>query len=168
MKTLKQITLTAIMIILTANVSYGSSFKKFQMMLSNGKSIEVLSKVETLVEENLPVLHNAIFGRADSFFTSVTILSKEEMPVEEEMVIPAVKASKDNNLATSLELLPIVRMKETEVSEDLGFDTREVFENYRSENMHQLTSAQLATFVKHETEVPEDTVLCSLLQAMAK
>lgn len=167
MKTLKQIALTAIMIILVANVSYGSSFKKFQMMLSNGNSIEVLSKVETLVEENLPVLHNAIFGRADSFFTSVKILSKEEMPVEEEMVIPAIKAS-NNTLITTLELMPIVHIQETEVSEDLGFDTKVVFENYRREKLHQLTSAQLASFVKHETEVAEDTVLCNLIKAMAK
>ena len=167
MKTLKQITLTAIMIILAANVSYGSSFKKFQMMLSNGISIEVLSKAETLVEENLPVLHNAFCGRTDSFYTTVTILSKEETLVEEEIFIPTASATQ-NSLTDILGIMPLMHKQEAEVDEDLGFNTREVFESYRTENLHQLTSSELATFVKQETEIPEDDVLCNLLKSMAK
>jgi hypothetical protein len=85
MKAIAKITTAAAMIILFTNVSMGGSFQKFKMFISESKAVEVMSKVETLVEDNMMLLNVAGSKSARNDSDVLYIPVKEEMPVAEEL-----------------------------------------------------------------------------------
>ena len=167
MKTLTKITLTAMMIIILTNATTASNFKMFRMYLSEGKSIEVFSKVESIVEENLPVIHNILKGQRQQVANQrISMPVKQEEPVQEDIVTLSVKTSSPTEIVP-LALVSKLSQPEQEVN-DLNFDTREVFENYRAEKHHELTPRELSKLVKKEQEVKEDPAFQSLMQVVSK
>ncbi|TVQ83993.1 MAG: hypothetical protein EA393_14860, partial [Bacteroidetes bacterium] len=95
MKTLKQITLTAAMIILSVNFTIAGNTRTFEVQLSNGKVMEIISKVEQLVEETIPGYAEFINNYRMSRF-EIT-----EMPVYTESLVleelPVFNVKKENN-----------------------------------------------------------------------
>ncbi len=167
MKALTQITLTAMMIIILTNATTASNFKTFRMYLSEGKSIEVLIKVESMVEENLPVIHNILRKQSLQVVNQPhTLPVKEEQPVQEDIVTVPVNKSSVSNVYLGT-LVSELSRPEKEV-DDLDFDTREVFENYKAENRYQLTSEELSGFVKTEQEITEDPGFIMLMQIVSR
>ncbi|TVQ15606.1 MAG: hypothetical protein EA361_05545 [Bacteroidetes bacterium] len=167
MKALTQITLTAMMIIILTSATHASNFTMFRMYLSEGKSIEVFTKVESLVEENIPVIHNILKRQSMQLVNQALVLPvKEEQTVEEDIITIPVNtgSASDNHLGA---LVSELSQPEQEI-DDLDFDTREVFENYKAENQYQLTSEELSGFVKTEQEIAEDSGFMMLMQIVSK
>ncbi len=167
MKTLTKITLTAAMMIFLSNGTFATHFTSFRMVISEGKTIEILSKVEAEVEENIPVVHNILWKERMEVVNQPLVLPvKEEKAVEEDIVTVPV----DEHRAAPEYLGALVRQlsrPEKEVN-DLDFDTREVFENYMADKYFELTPDDLSQFVKEEPEVTEDAAFQSLMQAFSK
>lgn len=167
MNTLTKITLTAMMIIVLTNVTTASNFNTFKMYLSKGKSIEVFVKVESMVEENLPVIHNILSKEKMQVANQpLNLPVKEEQPVEEDIVTVPVNTSCASDVYLGA-LVSELSRPEKEV-DDLDFDTHEVFENYMADKHYELTPDQLSQFVKKEQEVKEDATFQSLMQAVSK
>ena len=155
MKTLNQITLTAAIIIMSATLSMAGSLEKFQMRLSNGQVLEIISKVEEVVEETIPGYNEIIRNHRMSKFEITHMPVYIETPVEEELPVYAENANynHDNYLGV---LLSSISKPEEEVEDNFGFDTKEVFAQIQRENRTELTNGKLAKFIKTEKEVEED------------
>lgn len=167
MKTLTKITLTAMMMIFLTNAINATNFKSFRMVISEGKSIEVLSKVETVVEENIPVIHNILRKEKTAVANQTLLLPvKEEKPVEEDIVTVPVNSNYASEAYYGALVSQLSRPEQE--ADDLDFDTREVFENYMTDKHFELTPDQLSQFVKEEQEVKEDAAFQSLMQAVSK
>lgn len=167
MKTLTKITLTAMMIIILTNVTTANNFKMFRMYLSEGKSIEVFVKVESMVEENLPVIHN-ILRRQNSQVVNQTLILpvKEEQPIKEDIVTVPVNKSCTSTMYLGALVSELSRPEKE--ADDLDFDTQEVFESYMADKHYELTPDDLKQFVKKEQEVKEDAAFQALMQAVSK
>lgn len=154
MKTISQITLISLMIILLSNISLAGSLTKFKMYLDGNNAIEVLSKVETLVEESLPVINKDFYKKAAST-TTLTLITKEELPLEEDLNLPEAKEEKVS-VADISGLVKSLNKPEEEI-DDLNFDTHEVFEQIQASKQFKLTPENLSNFIKEEKVVMEDT-----------
>ncbi len=154
MKTLNQITLTAAMIIMSATFSLAGSLERFEVKLSNGQVLEVISKVEEVVEETIPGYEETIRNYRMSKFEITYLPVYTETPVEEELPVYAdnTNYSHDNYLGV---LLSSISKPEEEVEDNFGFDTKEVFAQLQMENRTELTNGKLAKFIKAEKEVEE-------------
>jgi hypothetical protein len=166
MKTLNQITLTAAMIMMSATLTMAGSLEKFEVKLSNGQTLEIISKVEEVVEETIPGYEETIRNYRMSKFEISYLPVYIETPVEEELPVYAENAnySHDNYLGL---LLSSISKPEEEVEDNFGFDTKEVFAQIQMENRTELTNGKLAKFIKAEKEVEEDlpTVCAGFLTA---
>ena len=166
MKTLNQITLTAAMIIMSATLSMAGSLEKFQMRLANGQVLEIISKVEEVVEETIPGYDEIIRNHRMSKFEITHLPVYTEAPVEEELPLYAdnTNYSHDDYLGV---LLSSINKPEEEVEDNFSFDTKEVFAQIQKENRTELTNGTLAKFIKTEKEVEEDlpTVCAGFLSA---
>jgi hypothetical protein len=103
MKAIAKITTAAAMIILFTNVTMGGSFQKFSMFISESKAVEVMSKVETLVEDNMILLNLSGSRSARNGSDVLYVPVKEEMPVAEELF-----SKETSNLAISNEELKTI------------------------------------------------------------
>ena len=155
MKTLNQITLTAAMIIMSATLSMAGSLEKFEVKLSNGQTLEIISKVEEVVEETIPGYDETIRNYRMSKFEITHLPVYIETPVEEElpMYVESKNYSHDDFLGV---LLSSINKPEEEVEDNFSFDTKEVFAQIQKENRTELTNGTLAKFIKTEKEVEED------------
>lgn len=166
MKTLKQITLTSLMIVLLTQVSFGNNFRKFRLHLSRETSVEVFSKVESLVEENLPLIHNIIKKDNPVINSRLILPTKEEELIQEDLV------GTEENVTTLDErcLMNLVRemQQPEEEVDDLDFDTHEVFENYQQNHRYTLSAEELSAFIKEEKTVEEANSFTSLMDRVAK
>jgi hypothetical protein len=168
MKTNIKITLTSLIIILVANVSFGSSNNSFRMFINESKSIEVLTKAEELIEENLPVIADAINRvRFNNRSEEVMIVPvKDEMLVEEDLILVDVKQHAISVTELML-LLPEIQIMEQEI-DDLDFDTKKIFNELKASNEFQLTPEDHKRFTKEENEVMEDLIFSNNSWAAAK
>jgi hypothetical protein len=166
MKTLNQITLTAAMIIMSATLSMAGSLEKFEVKLSNGQTLEIISKVEEVVEETIPGYDEIIRNHRMSKFEITHLPVYIETPVDEElpMYVESKNYSHDDYLGI---LLSSINKPEEEVEDNFSFDTKEVFAQIQKENRTELTNGTLAKFIKTEKEVEEDlpTVCAGFLSA---
>jgi hypothetical protein len=55
MKTLNKITLATLLMILFTSASFADSFKKFKMQIKADQFIEVITKLENIIDEKLPL-----------------------------------------------------------------------------------------------------------------
>ncbi len=165
MKTIAQITLTSLMIILLSNLSLAGSFTKFKMYLNGDNAIEVLSKVESLVEECLPLV-NTDFYKKSAATTTLTLITKEELPVEEDLNLPEA-SNKEVSVTDISGIVKSLQKPEQEI-DDLNFDTREVFEQIQASEQFKLTPEKLSHLIKVEKEVMEDIYYSSTVDHMAK
>jgi hypothetical protein len=158
MKTLAQITLTALVMIMISNFTQANNYRKFRMQISQEKEIYVFSKLENIVEEFIP------YAPAVSrhIVPEIKIHMIQEELVEEDMTFEVEK----RKAITDEEVMDVVRSMQTEekeVAEDLGFDTHEIFEEYQHAHAFELTPEILAKFVVAEKEVVEDTYFLALI-----
>ncbi len=166
MKTIAQITLTSLMIILLSNISLAGSLTKFKMYLNGDNAIEVLSKVETLVDECLPVVNTDFYKKSVPTTASFTVKSKEELPLEEDLNLPEVSEEK-LSVADMSALIKSLTKPEEEI-DDLNFDTHEVFEQIQASEQFNLTPEKLSDFIKDEKEVMEDVYYSSAVPPLTK
>lgn len=164
MKTLKQITLTTLMMTLMINVAVASSYTTFRMQISDKLNVEVLSEKEELVQEEHPVVNKVInkFEKAHTFFV---LDVKEEQPVEEDLI--TVKISRPSAFDRNLNGVLSKLIAEEEEIDDLDFDTRKVFEQYAERATYRLTPEILDYFVMEEADIEEDE-LAIILNEVAK
>jgi uncharacterized protein (UPF0335 family) len=165
MKTLAHITLTSLMIIIIANSqSFGGSLNKFRMYLGENKTIEVWSKVESLVEENIPVVKHSIRSNPTTFVLQFEV--KEELVVEEDLILTHTNKTTISN-GQMLALIKSINKPEQEI-DDLEIDTAKVFDAYQSSRGMEITPEILARFVKAENEVVEENVVSSMVGKHSK
>jgi hypothetical protein len=155
MKTFNQITLTATLIIMSINLSFAGSEKTFEMRLSNGKVIQVLSKVEEAIEETIPGYDEFVYNYRQSKFEITHMPEYIEQPVEEDLPVYAEENNYGKNDYLGV-LLSSISKPDEEVEDDFGFDTKEVFAQIQKENRTELTNGMLAKIIKPEKEVEED------------
>ncbi|TVQ82408.1 MAG: hypothetical protein EA393_16650 [Bacteroidetes bacterium] len=161
MKTLKQITLTATLIILSVNFAIAGNTRTFEVQLSNGKVMEITSKVEQPVEESIPGHAEFINSYRMSKFEITGMPVYTESLVEEELPVFNVKKENNNDEYLGV-LLSSISKPEQEVEDNFGFDTREVFAEIRKEKNQVLTNGKLAKFIKTECEVTENLfIVCA-------
>jgi uncharacterized protein (UPF0335 family) len=164
MKTLAHTTLTSLMILLLiSSQSFGGSVKKLKIYLGEDKVIEVLSKVESLVEENIPVVKHSIQSNPTTFVLQFEV--KEELPVEEDLILTQSETTISNE--QMLALIKSISKPEQEI-DDLDFDTRKVFDEYQSSKGMEITPEILAKFVKAENEVVEEDFVSSIAATQCK
>jgi uncharacterized protein (UPF0335 family) len=164
MKTLAHTTLTSLMILfLITSQSFGGSVKKLKIYLGEDKVIEVLSKVESLVEENIPVVKHSMRSNPTTFALQFEV--KEELVEEELILIPSEKTTISNEQMFAL--IKSISKPEQEI-DDLNFDTRKVFDEYQSSKGMEITPEILARFVKAENEVAEENFVSSMAATHCK
>lgn len=139
MKALKQITLTAIMILFTTNISMAGSFRKFQMHLTDGRTIEVVSRVEKVVKENIPTYKRLV--------DSKTIAHKSTTS-------ESWNCEKSNSERVLRELISQIQKPESPVLEK-DLNTQAIFKQYLQEKSYRLTVEELSNLVKVEKENTE-------------
>ena len=165
MKTLKQITLTAVMIVVSSQMIMAESFKTFKLEISAGRFVEVLTRVESLIEEEV-VAVNASTPENNATMRILELPIKEEELLDEEL--PGVE--RENNSQVFVNLMPVlaeIRKPESLMVEN-DIDTRMVFESVQAENIHRLDKKTLAQLSKHESELDEDTFAHINLMLSAK
>ncbi len=86
MKAIAKITTAAAMIILFTNVSMGGSFQKFKMFINDSRAVEVWSKVESVVDDNMILLNVGVSKQGRNVSDVLFVPVKEEMPVNEDLV----------------------------------------------------------------------------------
>jgi hypothetical protein len=114
MKTLNKITLATLLMILFTSASFADSFKKFKMQIKADQFIEVITKLENIIDENT-------FGTSE--LRTMEVLkecTKEEQLIEEEiplMEIPLLRVSVEE-----LQLIvKSITQPEHEIEENLPF-----------------------------------------------
>ena len=161
MKTLNQITLTAAMIILSVSFAIAGNTRTFEVQLSNGKVLEITSKVEQPVEETIPGHTEFINNYRMSKFEITELPLYSETLVEEELPVFNVRKASNNDEYLGV-LLSSINKPEQEVEDNFAFDTGEVFAEIRREKMQILTNGKLAKFIKTECEVTENLfIVCA-------
>jgi hypothetical protein len=144
-------------------ISTSTSAQSFKIYTSNNLTLEVFSKVEEPVEENLPIITDAVCKSKSPANFVLEILSKEEELVAEELPVTdfCQKQISDEYMVA------LVRRLEKEEAEvdDLNFDTREVFNQIKDEKNYELTPEDLAGLIKEEKEVM-DVILWSSALSM--
>lgn len=160
------ITLAILITLISTASSFATSQKRFRMQLANQQTIEVFSKVESLVEESLPVITDAIGKSKIPVSFVLTFISKEELPVEEQLPHDTYC----ENQISEAYLVDLVRnlSKEEEEVNDLDLDTHAVYQQYLSERHTELTSEEISSFVKAEQEVNENNLFSSLMINVSK
>jgi len=157
MKTLKQITLTAAMIILIVNFTIAGNTRTFEVQLSNGKVMEVISKVEQLVEETIPGFAEFITNYRMSRFEITEMPVYTENLVEEELPVFNVKKENNNDDYLGV-LLSSINKSEQEVEDSFPFDTKEIFAEIQKEERKSTMDFDIARFVKVEKEITEEPI----------
>jgi hypothetical protein len=160
------ITFAILITLISATSSFASSQKRFRMHLSNQQTIEIYSKVESLVEESLPVITNAICKSKSPVSFVLKFVSKEELPVEEQQPL-ATLCNKQISDAYLVELVRNLSKDEEEIN-DLDIDTHAVYQQYLSERHTELTSEEIKFFVKAEQEINEYQPLSSHIITVSK
>lgn len=125
MKTLKNITLTAVLIIMTANITLANNYRTHRILNSAGNIIEFFSFIEIPSTEVIPGYEDFI-----SKTTSNNVLDISEIAIytEEEVEehLPAFTKKGNNNAndtySETLEFIKSIYIPEEEV-DDLPFDT---------------------------------------------
>ncbi|MFW5707632.1 MAG: hypothetical protein ACOC12_06925 [Bacteroidota bacterium] len=166
MKTLTKLTIATLMIAMIIQTATATNFNTFRLQITEEHSVEVVTKVESLVEENLPVIHNMISKNNPLYNKKLKLPVKEEALVEEEIVtIPvAAKSSDDINFSS---VIAALRAPEKEV-DDIELDTKEIFENYQAENRFRLSAEEVSKLAREEQEVPEDESFYALMNSVSK
>ena len=166
MKSLTKLTIAALMITIMIQSVSANNFNTFRLQISEDLIVDVTTKVESLVEENLPVIHN-IIRKSNPLYGKRIILpvKPEESVIEDLATMPVSTYNTDElNLAA---VVSKIRIPEEEI-DDVTIDTQEVFEQYQAEHHFEISSKEISKFVKEEQEVTEDKNFYSLMKAISK
>ncbi len=124
MKTLKNITLTAVLIIVTANVSMANNYITHRILIPAGKVVEIFSIIESPLKEIIPGYENIITETRNNNIIDVNDIEiYVEAEVEEYLPVFAEKQGNDtsNTYSETLEFIKTIYAPEKEV-DDLPFE----------------------------------------------
>ena len=146
MKTLKQITIAAIMLTFISNAMATGTFTTFSMSLSDGTVTEVMVKEEPLVEEHINIAKYEF--DLNNFPAYVEPLVEETLPTAESVEVSEVF----NYLGALVSQI----QKPEELVEEKEIDTAAIFAEIQRENQYVLTQQDFMKSHKQEKELPEE------------
>lgn len=153
MKTMKKITLTAVLIILTANLALANNYRTLRIFSPEGKLYEIISIIERPVKEIIPG-----YEGFTSEFKSNTIVEKMDLevynePAADEFFVVAKENNKtDDAYASTIKFVHSIYVSEQTVN-DLAFDTKAIFNEYHKEKEANCKQDLLTSLMIDETEV---------------
>lgn len=163
MKTLKQITLTLALIALTSSLSMAGSHRTFEMQLSNGKILEVVSKVEELLDEAIPGFEKFVRQfRTENLLTHANVNSKQEELIEEEL-----PQTFDLNTCREFEYISALvaeLRKEEELIEEDSFPRVEI----ARDNSAATRLIDIKAFASPEKEINEELPFATMITYSAR
>lgn len=154
MKTLKQITLSLALIILTSGTTMAGSFKSIEVKLSNGKTLSILTKVEELVEESIPGYQYFVNQFRNRVAEPIAILAVYEEELLEEKTPSVSSLNTQPDMVNLNGLLAQIKPEATLLEEDI--DTHEIFVQYQKEIQSSNDNVNIENFVKAEKELDEE------------
>lgn len=121
MKTLATITIAITLSLGMINKTFAGSMQKLKLRISAGNYIEVLSKVEETVTEDLPLQNNAVRQYYTEQAQLQCVPTRQEQPAEEEITLMPVSSLmiSDYQLA---EIVSQLSLPEQVVEESLPFE----------------------------------------------
>ena len=158
MKTMKKITLTAVLIILTANVTLANNYRTSRMQASTMRILEIISFVEAPVKEIIPGYESFVA----ELWKTHTVVTKDIAFYNEsevandypEVIIDRTEEYNDTNAATA-RLLASISEPEDSV-DDLTINTREIYEELMAEKEQKNREQTLSLIHDLEKEQVEE------------
>ncbi len=129
MKTLKNITLTAVLIILTANVTMANNYRIHRILTSAGKVIEVISIIEMPVKEIIPGYESfvsEIRNNNDIDVYDIEIYVENEADDYNSFFTSNNRIENSDTYAETADFVRSIYVEEETVN-DFSFDTKKIF-----------------------------------------
>ena len=160
MKTIKNITLTAILIIITANITLSNNYRTFRIQTAAGKIIEIFSIIESPVDEIIPGFESFISEMRYNNHVDINEIEIYTEPEVDDGIVVFAKSSFNYSNGTYKETLDFVKSiyQPEETIDDFSFDTNAIIKEYQEEGQktrHNIVS----NIIEHEEDTHDNSLI---------
>lgn len=158
MKTIKKITLTAVLIIIAANVTLANNYRTHRMQTSTGKILEIISIIEAPVKEVIPGYESFVAelrNRRIVETKDLEIYTESEVTNDYPQYTINLAAEATDTYMATVSFINSINVSEEPVN-DLTIDTRAIYEDLMEEKKRNQRNQALSLITENEEEPVEE------------